>query len=53
MKPLHDYFYRFPQDRFHIGGRCRVRIYKRGNGPHTVLLTELNSNTRRIDHERL
>jgi hypothetical protein len=45
MNPLHDYFYRFPQDHLHVSGRCRVRIYKRGNGTHTVLLTELNSNS--------
>ena len=45
MKPLHDYFYRFPSDQLRMTGRCRVRIYKRSNGSHTVLLTELNTNS--------
>lgn len=45
MKQLHDYFYRFPNGRLGVPGRCRVRVYKRKNGTHTVLLTELNSNT--------
>lgn len=45
MKPLHDYFYRFPRDYPNIPGRCRVRIYKRKNGTHTVVLTELNNNS--------
>ena len=45
MKPLHDYFYRFPHEHLGVPGRCRVRIYKRKNGTHTVLLTELNSNS--------
>ena len=45
MKPLHDYFYRFPNGHLGVPGRCRVRVYKRKNGTHTVLLTELNSNT--------
>jgi hypothetical protein len=45
MKALHDYFYRFPQEHLRMTGRCRVRIYKRNNGAHTVLLTELNTNT--------
>ena len=44
MKPLHDYFYRFPHEQLRMQGRCRVRIYERKNGTHTVLLTELNSN---------
>ncbi len=44
MKPLQDYFYRFPSDQLRMTGRCRVRIYKRTNGSHTVLLTELNAN---------
>ena len=44
MKPLYDYFYRFPNGQLGMPGRCRVRIYKRKNGTHTVLLTELNSN---------
>ena len=44
MKPLHDYFYRFPHELLRMPGRCRVRIYKRKNGTHTVLLTELNNN---------
>ncbi len=43
-KPLHDYFYRFPQRQPNIPGRCRVRIYRRKNGTHTVLLTELDTN---------
>jgi hypothetical protein len=46
MKPLHDYFYRFPHEHLRMPGRCRVRIYKRQNGAHTVLLTELNTNSR-------
>ena len=45
MKPLHDYFYRFPHEHLRMPGRCRVRIYKRSNGAHTVLLTELNTNS--------
>jgi hypothetical protein len=44
MKPIHDYFYRFPQDQMRAAGRCRVRIYKSKNGIHTVLLTELRNN---------
>jgi len=44
MKPLQDYFYRFPNEQLGIRGRCRVRIYERKNSAHTVLLTELNSN---------
>lgn len=43
MKPIHDYFYRFPAEQPHVRGRCRVRIYKRNN-THTVLLTELDTN---------
>ena len=43
MKPLIDYFYRFPSNHlYNMPGRCRVRIYKRKNGAHTVLLTELD-----------
>jgi hypothetical protein len=45
MAPSHDYFYRFPLERLQPAGRCRVRIYERENGTHTVLLTELNSNS--------
>jgi hypothetical protein len=45
MKPLNDYFYRFPSDQLQMPGRCRVRIYKRKNGTHAVVLTELNSNS--------
>ena len=45
MKPLHDYFYRFPHEHLGMSGRCRVRIYKRSNGAHIVLLTELNTNS--------
>jgi hypothetical protein len=45
MKPLHDYFYRFPHEHLRMTGRCRVRIYKRDHGTHTVLLTELNTNS--------
>ena len=44
MKPRYDYFYRFPRGSIGMPGRCRVRVYKRRNGAHTVLLTELNSN---------
>lgn len=44
MKPLHDFFYRFPQDFLQMSGRCRVRIYARNRGAHTVLLTELGTN---------
>ncbi len=44
MKPLIDYFYRFPHEPLQVPGRCRVRIYKRNNGAHTVLLTELDTN---------
>jgi DNA polymerase II small subunit/DNA polymerase delta subunit B len=44
MKPLHDYFYRFPSEPHQVPGRCRVRIYRRKNGTHTVLLTELDTN---------
>lgn len=44
MKPLYDYFYRFPHEPLQVPGRCRVRIYKRNNGAHTVLLTELDTN---------
>ena len=44
MKPIHDYFYRFPSEPHQAPGRCRVRIYKRANKGHTVLLTELNYN---------
>ena len=45
MKPIHDYFYRFPSEPHQVPGRCRVRIYRRKNGTHTVLLTELDTNT--------
>jgi hypothetical protein len=44
MKPLHDFFYRFPHDYLQMSGRCRVRIYPRTRGAQTVLLTELNTN---------
>jgi hypothetical protein len=44
MKPLYDYLYRFPAEVLQIRGRCRVRIYERGEGAHTVLLTELANN---------
>ena len=44
MQPIHDYFYRFPQDQMRVAGRCRVRVYKSKNGIHTVLLTELRNN---------
>lgn len=43
MKPLHDYFYRFPHTQFGMPGRCRVRIYQRPHGGHTVVLTELDT----------
>jgi hypothetical protein len=42
---LRDYLYRFPPEILQPSGRCRVRIYKRENGSHTVLLTELANNT--------
>lgn len=45
MEPKHDFYYRFPRGGFGLPGRCRVRIYRRKNGAHTVLLTELYSNT--------
>jgi hypothetical protein len=46
MKPLVDYFYRFPSNHlYNMPGRCRVRLYKRKNGTHTVLLTELDVNS--------
>ena len=46
MKPLLDTFYRFHHEHQHnMPGRCRVRIYKRKNGAHAVVLTELDSNT--------
>lgn len=45
MKPLHDYSYHFPHGHLRLPGRCRVRIYKRNNGTHTVLLTELNTDS--------
>ena len=44
MELLYDYYYRFQDMQIHMPGRCRVRIYKRRNGTHTVLLTELESN---------
>lgn len=45
MKLLHDYFYRFPRAQPGMPGRCRVRIYRRQTGGHTVLLTELDTNS--------
>ena len=45
MKPIYDYYYRFQGAQTRRPGRCRVRIYKRKNGTHTVLLTELATNT--------
>jgi hypothetical protein len=45
MKPIYDYFYRFPQRPPELPGRCRVRIYKRRNGAQTVLLTEVYSDS--------
>ncbi len=45
MKPLYDYFYRFPYEYLRVPGRCRVRVYKRNNSAHTVVLTELNTNS--------
>ena len=45
MKPSNDYLYRFPNSQLGTAGRCRVRLYKNKNGTHTVLLTELNSNS--------
>ena len=45
MQLLIDYYYRIQDKRLHTPGRCRVRIFKRKNGTHTVLLTELETNT--------
>ena len=45
MKPLLDYFYRFPNEYLRMRGRCRVRIYERDNGTHVVVLTELDTNS--------
>lgn len=45
MTPLHDYLYRFANEQLRMRGRCRVRIYQRKDGHHTVLLTELHSNS--------
>ncbi|MCB0132875.1 MAG: hypothetical protein KDD78_18565 [Caldilineaceae bacterium] len=45
MIQLYDYFYRFPSGHVHMPGRCRVRIYKRKNGTHVVVLTELATNS--------
>lgn len=44
MPAIQDYIYRFAGDQQQMAGRCRVRIYKRANKGHTVLLTELNYN---------
>ena len=44
MKPLYDYFYRFPSVPYQVQGRCRVRIFRRTTGVRAVLLTELDSN---------
>jgi len=44
MKPLYDYFYRFPSVPYQVQGRCRVRIYRRKTGTRAVLLTELDTN---------
>jgi hypothetical protein len=43
MPPIQDYLYRYPGASGQMGGRCRVRIYKRTGG-QTVLLTEPNNN---------
>ena len=45
MKPLHDYLYRFQNEQLRMRGRCRVRIYEHTPRQHTVLLTELHSNS--------
>ncbi len=45
MQLLTDYYYRIQDKRLHTPGRCRVRIYRRKNGTHTVVLTELETNT--------
>lgn len=45
MKPLYDYFYRFPSEQISMRGRCRVRIYERKTNANVVLLTELDSNS--------
>jgi hypothetical protein len=42
---LHDYYYRIQDQRLHMPGRCRVRVFERKNGTHTVVLTELETNT--------
>lgn len=39
-----DYIYRYPHPVLIIEGRCRVRLYKRPDGGHTVILTELVDN---------
>lgn len=44
MKPIADYYYRFQDKQLRRPGRCRVRIYRRKNGTHIVLLTELATN---------
>lgn len=44
MKPLYDYFYRFPSVPYQAQARCRVRIYRRKTGIRAVLLTELDAN---------
>lgn len=43
MNLLHDYFYRFAHEYLRLPGRCRVRIYLRKDGTHTVVLTALNT----------
>lgn len=43
MNLIHDYLHRFPHEHLQMPGRCRLRIYRRKNGTHTVVLTALNS----------
>ncbi|MBX2998881.1 MAG: hypothetical protein KF893_10255 [Caldilineaceae bacterium] len=45
MPSFQDYIYRFPRESYQLSGRCRVRIYKRKNGSHIVLLTDVSNNT--------
>jgi hypothetical protein len=45
MPSYQDYIYRFPHESYQVSGRCRVRIYKRKNGSHIVLLSDVSNNT--------
>ena len=44
MEPIEDYFYRYPVKPPQIAGRCRVRVYQKGNGAHAIVLTEAKGN---------